>query len=242
MFTLILGLIICVITLSIFISIRVKRGELAGVFSKTVASFAFVCFGLFLLAQKINLNTYTMYASVCIILGLICGLIGDILLDLKVVYAFHKDKFLYAGMTSFLVGHIFYIISMILFATNQVNFFVNHLLPFFLILIGAGILTTIVWLISTKALKLDYDKYTAFVNVYSFVLIFTTLLSVYMACIVNIIPMYILTIGFVLFLASDLVLSMQYFGGKLMDKKLIVTNHLLYYFAQIIIAMFIYFV
>ena len=63
-----------------------------------------------------------------------------------------------------------------------------------------------------------------------------------MACIVNIIPMYILTIGFVLFLASDLVLSMQYFGGKLMDKKLIVTNHLLYYFAQIIIAMFIYFV
>lgn len=242
MFTLILGLIICVITLSIFISIRVKRGELAGVFSKTVASFAFVGFGLFLLAQKINLNTYTMYASVCIILGLICGLIGDILLDLKVVYAFHKDKFLYAGMTSFLVGHIFYIISMILFATNQVNFFANHLLPFFLILIGAGILTTIVWLISTKALKLDYDKYTAFVNVYSFVLIFTTLLSVYMACIVNIIPMYILTIGFVLFLASDLVLSMQYFGGKLMDKKLIITNHLLYYFAQIIIAMFIYFV
>ena len=112
MFTLILELIICVITLSIFISIRVKRGELAGVFSKTVASFAFVGFGLFLLAQKINLNTYTMYASVCIILGLICGLIGDILLDLKVVYAFHKDKFLYAGMTSFLVGHIFYIISM----------------------------------------------------------------------------------------------------------------------------------
>lgn len=242
MFTLIFGLIICVLATSIFISVRVNKGELAGVFSKTVASFCFIAFALLLLAQKVNLNTYSIYGVVCLVLGLVLGLIGDILLDLKVVYPFHKDKYLYAGMTSFLVGHIFYIISMILFSYNEINFFANHLLPFFLVIVGAAILTAITWLVSTKVLKLNYDRFSAFVNIYTFVLIFTTLLSLYIACVVSTIPMYVLTIGFVLFLASDLVLSMQYFGGKLMDKKLIIINHALYYLAQIIIAMFVYFI
>lgn len=242
MFTLIFGLIVCVLATSIFISVRVNKGELAGVFSKTVASFCFIAFALLLLAQKVNLNTYSIYGVVCLVLGLVLGLIGDILLDLKVVYPFHKDKYLYAGMTSFLVGHIFYIISMILFSYNEINFFANHLLPFFLVIVGAAILTAITWLVSTKVLKLNYDRFSAFVNIYTFVLIFTTLLSLYIACVVSTIPMYVLTIGFVLFLASDLVLSMQYFGGKLMDKKLIIINHALYYLAQIIIAMFVYFI
>lgn len=242
MFTLIFGLIVCVLAASIFISVRVNKGELAGVFSKTVASFCFIAFALLLLAQKVNLNTYSIYGVVCLVLGLVLGLIGDILLDLKVVYPFHKDKYLYAGMTSFLVGHIFYIISMILFSYNEINFFANHLLPFFLVIVGAAILTAITWLVSTKVLKLNYDRFSAFVNIYTFVLIFTTLLSLYIACVVSTIPMYVLTIGFVLFLASDLVLSMQYFGGKLMDKKLIIINHALYYLAQIIIAMFVYFI
>lgn len=242
MFTLIFGLIVCVLATSIFISVRVNKGELAGVFSKTVASFCFIAFALLLLAQKVNLNTYSIYGVVCLVLGLVLGLIGDILLDLKVVYPFHKDKYLYAGMTSFLVGHIFYIISMILFSYNEINFFANHLLPFFLVIVGAAILTVITWLVSKKVLKLNYDRFSAFVNIYTFVLIFTTLLSLYIACVVSTIPMYVLTIGFVLFLASDLVLSMQYFGGKLMDKKLIIINHALYYLAQIIIAMFVYFI
>ena len=67
-------------------------------------------------------------------------------------------------------------------------------------------------------------------------------LSIYISCIVNILPMYVLSIGFVLFLLSDLVLSMQYFGDKLHDKKLIIINHSLYYLAQIIIAMFLFLV
>ena len=241
MVVLIIGLILCLTTMSIFISLRVQKGGLAGVFSKTVASFCFIAFALILLAMKVNLNQFNSYGIACLVIGLVCGLIGDILLDLKVVYPFHKDGYLYAGMTSFLVGHLFYIASMILFTYNEISFFSSQLLPFFLILIGAIILTIIVYFISTKVIKLNYEKFSIFVNIYSFVLIFTTIFSIYLACIVSIIPMYILAIGFVLFLASDLVLSMQYFGGKLQDKKLIVINHLLYYLAQIIIAMFIYF-
>jgi hypothetical protein len=42
--------------------------------------------------------------------------------------------------------------------------------------------------------------------------------------------------GMVLFFLSDVVLSFQYFGGKIDDKKLIVVNHALYYAAQIILV------
>jgi len=42
--------------------------------------------------------------------------------------------------------------------------------------------------------------------------------------------------GMLLFFLSDLVLSMQYFGGKT-QKSLIYINHILYYAAQILIAL-----
>lgn len=48
------------------------------------------------------------------------------------------------------------------------------------------------------------------------------------------------TIGMILFLLSDVVLSMMYFGGRPKDKTLCVINHALYYAAQICIASFIY--
>lgn len=242
MATLIIGLLICLTCASVFIYLRVKKGGLAGLISKTVASFAFIFFALLLLATKMGINLNSSYANVFLILGLICGLIGDVLLDLKVVYPFHKDTYLYSGMTSFLIGHLFYITSLFLFAQNQINLFAEKLLPLLFILLGACALTIIIYFVSTKVIKLKYEKFSKLVNIYSFVLIFTTILSIYISCIVNILPMYILSIGFVLFLLSDLVLSMQYFGDKLHDKKLIIINHSLYYLAQIIIAMFLFFV
>lgn len=242
MLTLILGIIVCVITLCIFIYLRVTKGGLAGVLSKTVASFCFIALSLLLLAQKIGLNAYFAYGASALVLGLVCGLIGDILLDLKVVYNFNKGQFLYAGMTSFLVGHLFFTASMILFSIGEINIFTTKVYILIAIFAGTILLTFLIWLLSTKVMKLNYERFTAFVNCYSFVLLFTTALSIYLGIIVKSLPMYILSGGFVAFLLSDLVLSTQYFGGKLMDKKLIVINHLLYYIAQITIASFVYFI
>jgi uncharacterized protein with PQ loop repeat len=42
-------------------------------------------------------------------------------------------------------------------------------------------------------------------------------------------------VGLVLFFLSDIVLSFQYFGGKISNKPLIAINHILYYSAQIIL-------
>ena len=84
--------------------------------------------------------------------------------------------------------------------------------------------------------EFNFEKFTGLVNIYSFILFLTTALSVYLSFIGLTAPVIILAIGFVLFLASDLILSMQYFGGKQDSKPLTFINHLLYYAAQIIIA------
>lgn len=242
MLTLIIGIIFCVISMGVFIYLRATKGGLAGVFSKTVASICFIALALALLAQKIGLNAYFSYGVCLIVLGLVCGLVGDILLDFKVVYNFHKKQFLYAGMTSFLIGHLCYIVAMLLFSINETNIFTKEPIILLSIFGGSIILSLVIWLFSTKVLKFNFEDCTFFVNCYSFVLIFTTALSIYLGFIITNLPMYILSAGFILFLFSDLVLSTQYFGGKLMSKPLIVINHLLYYIAQITIASFIFFV
>ena len=48
-----------------------------------------------------------------IVLGLICGLLGDIWLDLKYVYPQHDDPYTYAGFASFAIGHVLFITGMI---------------------------------------------------------------------------------------------------------------------------------
>ena len=242
MLTLIIGIIFCLTSMGIFIYLRVTKGGLAGVFSKAVASTCFIALALALLAQKIGLNAYFSYGVCLIILGLVCGLIGDIFLDFKVFYNFHKKQFLYAGITSFLIGHLCYIGALLLFSINEINIFTYNPTILLSILIGSIVLSLIIWLFSTKVLKFNFEDCSVFVNFYSFILLFTTALSIYLGIIITKLPIYILSIGFVTFLLSDLVLSTQYFGGKLMSKPLIVVNHLLYYIAQIIIASFIFFV
>ena len=66
---------------AIFIVVRVTKGGLLGVYTKTIASVGFMALGVFGLTQ----NTTTT-AALFIIMGMLFGLIGDIVLDLKVVY------------------------------------------------------------------------------------------------------------------------------------------------------------
>ena len=63
--------------------------------------------------------------------------------------------------------------------------------------------------------------------------IFNTGFSLMLA--INMGLVWVAFVGFALFLASDMVLSFQYFGGKIKNKPMIAINHLLYYSAQILI-------
>ena len=144
-------------------------------------------------------------------------------------------------MVAFGVGHVFYIVSMLVLAGGEIQVF-SKILPLGLIVLGAIVACLLVWFVSKRFLKLNFGKNTLITNCYSFILILTTALSVYLCFAGLSFKMYILAIGFVLFLISDLILSTQYFGGKQNNKTLIVLNHLFYYLAQIIIASFVFFI
>ncbi|NCB48485.1 MAG: hypothetical protein EOM55_02540 [Clostridia bacterium] len=242
MIVLLVSLIICFLTVSLFLYTRIKKGGVEGVVTKALASLSFILLAVFLSSTKTGLNIYNSYAVSCIIAGLVCGLIGDILLDLKVIYPFHQNKYLTFGMTSFGLGHLFYISALILFSQNAINLFAEQWLSLLIIVAVSILLTAIIYFASIKILKFNFEGFAKIVNAYTFILLFATALSIFLSFLIAGLPMFILAIGFVLFLLSDLVLSMQYFGGKQDDKSLIFINHFLYYLAQIAIAMFIFFI
>jgi len=239
----IIGICVCALTTGVFLYFRVNKGGVSGIITKALASFCFIAFAVLLGVSKTSVAYGVNYAIALITLGLVCGLIGDILLDLKVVYPFHEDKYLNAGMVAFSCAHVFNILALILLAYKDVNLFSKeYILPLLLIVLGSIILCLVIFVLSKKVMKLDFGKHTILANVYCFILLLVTIFAIYLSFIGLTTKMFILAIGFALFLASDLVLSLQYFGGKQSNKKLIYINHLLYYMAQIIIAGFIFFI
>ena len=240
MLTLIVGICVALALASLFIVVRIKKGGVDGIVTKALASFGFVALGLFLMATKAGQNDFSRYSSIVILCGLVCVLIGDVLLDLKVVYPFHEDKYLTFGMLLFLFGHLFFTGSMgVIFAGNATK---AIMFPIIFIVIISAIFAVGIWFVTSRYMHLDYGKHALLSTIYAGVLLFTTVFSIYLAFSTMLTSLFIMAVGFVLFLASDLVLSLQYFGGKQSIKSLIILNHSLYYLAQILIAVSIYFI
>lgn len=214
-----------------FIVIRTLKGGIFGLMLKIVASFAFVAtaiVGIILSSATGNIKI----AMGLIAIGLLFGMIGDIVLDLKVIYEGNDKWYLNSGMLSFSLGHGCYFAAFSLIAIENGG---KLLLPI-LIATGASIILTIVTILSSKPLKLDFDKYLLQTIGYSFILNFMVVFTLVLAIMGSL--TYLVFIGLLLFLLSDLVLSTQYFGGKLHARPFIAINHLLYYAAQLIIVSF----
>lgn len=220
---------LCLVFATAFIAVRTLKGGTAGVLTKALASFAFVASGII----AIVLNASTLGTGL-VVMGLVCGLIGDILLDLKVVYPNNDTAWTNGGMLSFGVGHICFAIGFALIASPQSKVGLCALIS-----AGVAIVLATVIMLLGKPLKLSFGKYFVQSYLYAIALVFMASFSIALSLSNPI--MYIASVGFVLFFASDLVLSTQYFGGKLNNKPLIVINHALYYLAQISIVAYLFF-
>ena len=243
LYILIFGLCVCALTIGCFLYFRLTKGGLAGLFSKAVASVSFVVFALLLSFSKMQVAYNNGLAIAFLISGLVCGLVGDILLDLKVMYQFHEKNYLKAGICSFLCGHIFYIIAMAIICSYSFQLFsTTRIIILLSMIVACALLSLLIWVITKKVMHFDYNGNALLVNIYSAVLLFTTAFAIFMTVNVFNVSNILLSVGLVSFLASDLILSMQYFGGKQESKNLTSINHILYYVAQILIASFIYFI
>ena len=226
------------ISLMVFLLFRSKEGGFLPATLKLVTSLLFIA-----TAVSAVVNNYVVTGLITekkltffglILLGLVCGLVGDFTLDLKITYQDtnlrHSDIYTYIGMGAFGVGHLFYIVAVSLYYGFSA----------WTILIAAGATAAIICT-SLFLMKMNFGKFLIPTVAYAF------LLTMFLSCAVaaGILTIFstaviLLITGATLFLASDLVLSMTYFDGN-ESRFMIITNHVLYYAAQFLIALSVYY-
>ena len=212
------------IALTMFLIVRDRKGSVQALLFKALASFLFisVAFASFMVNSNEGVATFAML----VVMGLTCGLIGDIILDLKIMYKESSSLYQHGGMVAFLVGHLFYLAALIIY-------FGFNWLP----LVIAVVLAVIIGLVSKFILKFNFAEHTIITYAYSFFLSYMMTQACYAAITQGFTACTVLlAAGAILFLLSDLVLVMTYYDNK-DSRPFIAVNHILYYAAQYVIAL-----
>lgn len=212
------GLIFIGIVLqALFIKTEHEEKYLAADILKGLASAMFVLVG-----YNACLFSNSVYNRQLLI-GLIFGMIGDILLNLRYVFPKHGQKIFLSGILAFLIGHIMYLIALIPRA--------RHLWLFVIIgvIAAAGLLAYIFKTMEVKkAFKIFGVFYLGAVFVMCSIAIGIAIFNPSQGSLV-------FAIGAILFTASDVVLIFNTFSG-VTRFSLRIINLSLYYIGQMLIA------
>ncbi|MGI6228911.1 MAG: lysoplasmalogenase family protein [Christensenellales bacterium] len=219
----------------LFIIVRIKRGGVLGVITKTLASLFFIAVAV--VATLTAKDSGEAYFGAFIIFGLVFGLVGDIVLDLKIVYPADNDAWTYTGMSSFAVGHVMYLLAFLPLAVKLPNLWMIFVFP-----VLAGLLFGGAAVLGAPKMGLDYGKFKIPSLIYAFELTFLMSFAFALSIADNFVSkkFILLFVGALLFLISDLILSQQYFSkdaSKLKNPVLVAANHVAYYAAQFLIAL-----
>lgn len=160
-----------------------------------------------------------------LMIGLIFGMVGDILLNLRFVVGEEKgQKVFLLGIVAFLVGHILYLAALIPL-TDHTGVCV---------LIGAVLAAALLtYIFKTMDVKLAFKIFGVF---YLGAVIIMTVIAADVAMVVQNVRSIEYAIGAVLFMVSDIVLIFNTFSGKTRFSMRI-TNLSLYYIGQMMIAL-----
>ena len=219
-----------ILSVALFLGLRVSRRYVEATISKTFASLLFVATGAFAWVAG-----GADFWGIFMLLGLVFGLTGDVFLDLKIAYSSDSPKWLSAGMAAFAIGHVLYLTG----AFIEAGSFLAKPLSWLAVpvLLAAGF-TAGVWVVAPK-LQLQYGKFLIPSLIYAFLLSFFVLVCGELFIQTHFAWRWgLLFFGAIMFLVSDLILSLQYFGPKQHEHKRmwIISNHATYYLAQFSIA------
>ena len=208
----------------IFCIKRAKGFSVSNLMWKVAASLCFILTGAMAL---ITHPENTVYGALMLFGGAL-GMCGDITLDLKGIYPQNEKPFMLSGFIFFLIGHLFYQAGILYTAKLSVITI--------LICVAVCIVFGVLNLLGEKLMKLHFGEYKWIVFIYSVILALTVAFSAAAMIVSSFDKAYIiLTVGGVLFMFSDLILSSTYFGeGK--DRPVdYFTNHFAYYASQFVI-------
>ena len=212
------------VLLALFIKSEHEEKYLLADILKGAASLMFVLIG-YNAFQTVNnpFNRQFFY-------GLLFGMIGDILLNLRYVFPKHGQKIFLAGILAFLIGHVLYLVALIPQA--------RHVWIWYCIIIGAlaagGLLA---YIFKTMEVKKAFKIFGVF---YLGAVFIMTAIALGIAVFTPTRRAVIYAIGALLFTASDVVLIFNTFSG-VTKFSLRITNLTLYYIGQILIACSLFF-
>lgn len=235
------------VALSLFCIWRDKRGSTLAIAFKTAASLFFVATAVAALLSNPD-PTEALRPAALMIGGLVLGLVGDITLDFKIYLkglphetaARDADIMTYVGMAAFAVGHVLYIVATALRFALPMTLLWAALVA--LLAVGA------IFGLSLGVMKMRFGKFLVPSILYGFLLCWFVVFSIWQGALAgggtaNI----LLAVGAVMFIVSDLILSMTYFSAEAAYQKqgplhpesklMIVANHVTYYIAQFLIAL-----
>ena len=224
-----------VIFLIAFLIFRVKEKRVIAVIFKGLTSLMFVITALVAWLTSHNPNSTF---GIFVLIGLFFGLLGDVFLDLKYIILKKEHLYTVLGFMAFGVGHIFFTTGLFI---HFFNFNANILYLIIPIIVSA--LLVVVTLLMEKFSQIRYKEMKPYVIAYGFILFFVTTLYL-STCIQSgwhVTTLIMMFIGFVLFASSDLILNNTYFATGFNTPLFVITNHVLYYVAQFLIAASLFF-
>ena len=200
-----------------FIIIEHKERYVPAVILKGSASLMFVIIGIMAYgARGTSFGKLVLY-------GLICGAIGDILLNLRYLSKDNGQKIFLAGIAVFFAGHIMYLIALIPLSENLVISVVAG------VIIAAILLT---YIFHTLSVKIAFKIFGIF---YIGAIVIMTAVAIGNLVALSDGFRLIFALGAVLFTVSDVVLIFNTFGDKTTFTRRII-NLSCYYIAQLLIA------
>lgn len=220
----ILSIIAGCILQAVFIRTEHEKKYLSADILKGSASLMFVIIGY--LAYKTAGSSFARL----IFTGLLFGMIGDILLNLRFVFEKNGQKIFLAGILAFLIGHIIYLLALIPRAGQGWVWYCA----------AAGALAAgclLIYIFKTMDVKPAFKIFGIF---YLGAVFIMTAIALGIAFFTPSQGALIYAVGAVLFTASDVVLIFNTFSG-VTRFSLRITNLTLYYIGQMMIACSLFF-
>lgn len=247
-----------IVMLVLFLIARDKKSSMLAIILKTVTSLFFIATGVAALVENGVANDLSkiILPGCLVILGLVLGMVGDITLDFKIYFKGlegkyegaekDRDAMMYFGMLAFGIEHVLYITSLaIRFPGYGMNVLWSALVSLAVV--------AIMFVVCIFALKMQFGKFLVPSIIYAFLLCwFVVMSAMYVKPANASTSSIVLLVGSILFVVSDMVLSMTYFSkpedyqkqGVLNPESrlMIIVNHVTYYLAQFLIALSLLFI
>lgn len=224
------GIILLVISagmVSWFCYEKVKAYSLKAVLIKSCCSMLFIglaAYGVY----KSGYHHFTPFAIVALALGML----GDIFLEMKYVFKDNNKEFTYAGFVAFALGHVFYITGLF-FEFYHIEGIMYAVAPFIF-----GVFMAFMCMVIEKPFKLKYGAFRFICFLYAITLFSDLGLAFSLTLMTGFqnTSLILIFVGMVLFAASDLILNNTYFGEGHEKPFDLISNTVLYYVAQNLIA------